>query len=276
MNSLRVLSRFSLPLGIICLLLSATAALAMPASPSPSTAAANAPEAVGVTVTETDVWNGHSCAASVPVNVTGLTTGLGGYEARLTWNSALLTVSSSPTQTLDVGTFLTNGGTRKQAGAAASGTSALLAAGSGTLKFGNFSWDDDGDATTDPGPTGNGLLAMVKFSPTATCGSTSMTLSETQLVDINGAIIPVDTQTSSKVNVWSIYDVQKGNGPLVNTGDVNEVRSKLNQATGATTCGANYRYDVQVANGPLVNTGDVNAVRAKLNRSTGTVCLTTP
>ena len=48
-----------------------TSAPAFPAQPEAGTVATGS----GV-----QVWNGHGCPASVPVTITGLSTGLGGYE----------------------------------------------------------------------------------------------------------------------------------------------------------------------------------------------------
>jgi hypothetical protein len=58
---------------------------------------------------------------------------------------------------------------------------------------------------------------------------------------------------------------------LINSGDVNAVLSKLNQAVGGA-CGPNYRYDTSLG-GPLINSGDVNAVLAKLNQPVAAVCV---
>ena len=99
-----------------------------------------------------------------------------------------------------------------------------------------------------------------------------MTLAETQLVDINGAVIALTAQTGGSVAVFSRYDTS-GSGPLINTQDVTAVVQKLNQAVGtACAVGGNYRYDTSVS-GPLINTQDVTAVVQKLNQSATTTCV---
>ena len=230
-----------------------TSAPAFPAQPESGTVSTGA----GV-----QVWNGHGCAASVPVTITALSTGLGGYETKLGWDPARFS-SASADVTIDIGTYLTNGGTRQQTGA--SGTPALKIMSSGAVKYGAYSWS----AGSAPGNQANGQIATVSIKPTATCGSAALTVSETQLVDINAAIIPLTSQAGSSVTVFSRYDTS-GGGALINSADVSAVVAKLNQAVSGP-CGTNYQYDASVG-GALINSADVSAVVAKLNQSTTTAC----
>ncbi len=254
MKNKRTLGKLAVVLSIVALMSVATAAPVIPAAPTAGTISTGA----GV-----QVWNGHNCPATVPVNIAGLSAGLGGYETRITWPAGRF--SSTPADVaINVGTYLTNGGTRSQAGD--SGTPALKAVGTDTFKFGNYSWG----AGNPPGNSANGQLATTGMLPTATCGSAALTMSETQLVDIGGTLIPLTNQNGSSVAVFSRFDTS-GGGPLVNSGDVNAVLAKLNQAVGGA-CGPNYRYDTSLS-GPLINSGDVNAVLAKLNQPVTAVCV---
>jgi hypothetical protein len=142
----------------------------------------------------------------------------------------------------------------------------LKAVSGDTVKFGDYSWG----AGNPPGNMANGDLATVALKPTATCGAAALTISETQLVDINGNVIALTGQNGSSVSVFSRFDTN-GAGALINTQDVNAVVARLNQAVGGA-CGPNYRYDTNLT-GALINTSDVNAVVAKLNQSTTVVCV---
>lgn len=215
------------------------------------------------TGTGVQVWNGHSCAASVPVNIASLSAGLGGYESKIGWDPARFSSVASDI-TLDLGTFLTNGGTRQQTGDGS--TPALKAASPGAVKFGAYSWG----AGNPAGNSNNGQLAVLGLLPTATCGNAVVTPAETQLVDINGAVIAFTSQTGSAVAVFSRYDTS-GGGAVIDSADVNAVVARLNQATGGA-CGPNYRWDASVS-GPLINSADVNAVVAKLSQTVGAACV---
>lgn len=215
------------------------------------------------TATGVQVWNGHSCAANVPVNIAGLSAGLGGYESRLGWDPARFS-SADADITIGIGTFLTNGGTRQQTGD--SGTPALKAVSTGAVKYGAYSWG----AGNPPGNQSIGQLGTIGIRPTATCGSAALALTETQLLDIDGNLIGLSAQTGNSVAVFSRFDIS-GGGALINSADVNAVVAKLNQAVGGV-CGPNYRFDVSLGD-PLITSADVNAVIAKLNRSVGAVCV---
>ncbi|MCB0232688.1 MAG: hypothetical protein KDG58_00400 [Anaerolineae bacterium] len=254
MKNRRTFGKLAVVLSIVALMSVATAAPVIPAAPEAGTISTGS----GV-----QVWNGHNCPASVPVNIAGLSTGLGGYETRITWPAGRF--SSAPADvTVNVGTYLTNGGTRQQAGD--SGTPPLLAVGTDTFKFGNYSWG----AGNPPGNSANGQLATSGLKPTATCGNAALTMSETQLVDVGGALIPLTNQTGSSVAVFSRYDIN-GVQSSINSGDVNAVVAKLGQSADSP-CGPNYRYNVNLVQS-TINSGDVNAVVAKLGQSTSAVCV---
>ena len=209
------------------------------------------------------VWNGHSCVANVPVNIAGLSAGLGGYESKLGWDPARFS-SAAADITINLGAYLTNGGTRQQTGD--SGTPALKAASSGAVKYGAYSWGTG----NPPGNQANGQLGTIAIKPTATCGSAALTVAETQLLDISGVLIGLTSQTGSSVAVFSRYDAS-GGGAVIDSADVNAVVARLNQATGGV-CGPNYRYDASVS-GPLISSADVNAIVAKLSQSVGAACV---
>ncbi len=208
------------------------------------------------------VWNGHNCPANVPLNIAGLSAGLGGYETKLSWPAGRFDNTAA-----NVGITLTsylavNGRTNSAAG----GTPALKSVAGDTVKFGDYSWGTGNPA----GNMADGQLATVAIKPTATCGTAALALSETQLADVSGTVIALTGETGSSVSVFSRYDIT-GGGPLISSADVNAVLAKINQAVGGT-CGVNYRYDASLG-GPLISSSDVNAVLAKLNQSTTAVCV---
>jgi len=254
MKARKLFGRLAVAAVLVGMMVVLTAAPAFPAQPEAGTISTGS----GV-----QVWNGHNCPANVPVGIAGLSAGLGGYETKVGWDPARFS-SADADITINIGTYLTNGGTRQQTGD--SSTPALKAVSSGAVKYGAYSWG----AGNPPGNSAAGQLSSVGIKPTATCGSAALTLAETQLVDINGNVIALTAQTGSSVAVFSRYDAS-GSGALINTQDVNAVVAKLNQAVSGT-CGSNYRYDAS-AGGSLINSADVNAVVAKLNQSVNTACV---
>jgi hypothetical protein len=254
MKARKLVGRVAVAGVLVGMLVILTAAPAFPTQPEAGTISTGS----GV-----QVWNGHSCPANVPVSIAGLSSGLGGYETKVGWDPARFS-SADADISISLTPYLTNGGTRFQTGD--SSTPALKAVSSGAVKFGAYSWGTG----NPPGNQANGDLATVGIKPTATCGNATLTMSETQLVDINGNVIALTGQTGSTVAVFSRYDTS-GGGALVNAQDVNAVVAKLNQAVGGT-CGPNYRYDASVG-GALINAQDVNAVVAKLNQSVNTACV---
>jgi hypothetical protein len=246
--------------------LSVVAALAIVLAVAAGTPVLQAQPEVGTISTGAgvQVWNGHSCPANVPVSIASLSAGLGGYETKIAWPAGRFD-NAAANVGVTVSSYLTNGGTRINS-TTPPGTPLLKAVSGDTVKFGDYSWG----AGNPPGNMANGDLATVALNPTATCGAAALTMSETQLVDINGVLIGLTGQTGSSVTVFSRFDTS-GGGPLINSGDVNAVLAKLNQAVGGA-CGPNYRYDTSLG-GPLINSGDVNAVLAKLNQPVGSVCV---
>jgi hypothetical protein len=254
MKARKLVGRVAIAAVLVGTLVVLTAAPAFPAQPEAGTISTGS----GV-----QVWNAHNCPAAVPVNITGLSAGLGGYETKVGWDPARFS-SADADIAISLTPYLTNGGTRFQTGD--SSTPALKAVSSGAVKYGAYSWGTG----NPPGNQAPGQLSTVSIKPTATCGNAALTMSETQLVDINGNVIALDAQTGSSVAVFSRYDTS-GGGPLVSAADVSAVVAKLNQAVGGA-CGPNYRYDTSLG-GPLISAADVSAVVAKLNQSVTTACV---
>lgn len=239
--------------GLVTLLAIATAAPAIPAQPDAGT----------ITTGAASVWNGHTCSADVPVSISGLSAGLGGYETKINWAAGRF--SSAPADvTISITPYLTNGGTRSQTGD--SGTPALKAVTTDAVKFGAYSWGTN----NPPGNVANGQLATVSIKPTATCGAAALTMAETQLVDINGALIALTAQTGSNVNVYSRYDTN-GVQSTINAADVTAVVNRLGQTT-VSPCGTNYQYNVNLVQS-TINAADVTAVVAKLGQTTTVACV---
>lgn len=256
MNRVTLIGRLAAVVGLLALLAVATAAPALPASPDAGTLSVGA---------GAQVWNGHNCSVPVQINVSGLSAGLGGYESKLSWTTGRFS-SADADISINIGTYLTNGGTRQQTGD--SGTPALKAVSTDAVKWGGYSWGTG----NPPGNAADGLLSTVSVKPTATCGNVTMTLGETQLVDINGSVIALTSQNGGTVAVFSRYDTS-GGGALINASDVTAVVQKLNQAAGAACAvGGNYRYDASVG-GALINASDVTAVVQKLNQATTVACV---
>ena len=253
MNRSKLVRRVSVIVALVAVLAVAAGTPVLQAQPEAGTISTGA----GV-----QVWNGHNCPANVPVNIAGLSGGLGGYETKIAWPAGRFD-NTAANVGVTVSAYLTNGGTRQNS---ASGTPLLKAVSGDTVKFGDYSWG----AGNPPGNMADGQLATVALLPTATCGVAALTMSETQLVDINGGVIGLTGQTGSSVSVFSRFDTS-GGGPLVSSADVNAVLAVLNQPVGGS-CGPNYRYDTSLG-GPLVSSADVNAVLAKLNQSVTAVCV---
>jgi muramidase (phage lysozyme) len=95
-------------------------------------------------------------------------------------------------------------------------------------------------------------------------------MSETQLVDINGAIIALTAQNGNNVSVFSRYDTN-GVQSTINAGDVTAVVQRLGQAT-VSPCGTNYQYNTNLVQS-TINAGDVTAVVGKLGQTTTAACV---
>ncbi len=253
MNRSKLVRRVSVIVALVAVLAVAAGTPVLQAQPEAGTISTGA----GV-----QVWNGHNCPANVPVNIAGLSGGLGGYETKIAWPAGRFD-NTAANVGVTVSAYLTNGGTRQNS---ASGTPLLKAVSGDTVKFGDYSWG----AGNPPGNMAAGELSTVALRPTATCGAAALTMSETQLVDIDGSVIGLTGQTGSSVCVYGRFDVFPG-GALINSQDVAAVVGKLNQAVGAA-CGPNYRYDVFLG-GALINSQDVAAVVAKLNQNAVAACV---
>ena len=254
MNARKLVGRLVVPAILVGMLVTLTASPAFPAQPEAGTISTGA----GV-----QVWNGHNCPANVPINIVSLSAGLGGYETKIGWDSTRFS-STSADVTIDIGAYLTNGGTRQQTGE--SGTPSLKMVTSGAVKYGAYSWGTG----NPPGNMAAGQLSTVSIKPTATCGSAALTLAETQLVDISGNLIALTAQTGSSVAVFSRYDTN-GVQSTINAGDVTAVVSRLGQAT-VSPCGSNYQYNTNLVQS-TINAGDVTAVVAKLGSTTTAACV---
>lgn len=210
------------------------------------------PEAGTISTGAAQVWNGHSCPANVPVNISGLSAGLGGYETKITWPAGRF--NNTPANVgVTLTTYLAVNG-RSTSGS--NGTPLLKAVAGDTVKFGDYSWGPNNPA----GNAANGQLATVALLPTATCGPAALTMSETQLVDINGTVIGLTAQTGSSVNVYSQWDTD-GSGGNVNSGDIIAVINNLgaNAGSAGNCTSAFYRYDTDLSGGNI-NSGDIIAV----------------
>jgi hypothetical protein len=100
-------------------------------------------------------------------------------------------------------------------------------------------------------------LATVALRPTATCGAAALTMSETQLVDINGTVITLTGQNGSQVTVFNQYDTT-GGGLFINSSDVLAVVDNLGPRVAG--CNPGYQYDANADNGFFINSADVLAV----------------
>ncbi|MFZ2486989.1 MAG: hypothetical protein WAZ19_02610 [Anaerolineae bacterium] len=208
------------------------------------------------------VWNGHNCPANVPVNISGLSAGLGGYETKVSWPAGRFDNAAANVGVTVSSYLAVNGRTNSAAG----GTPLLKAVVGDSVKFGDYSWGTNNPA----GNMADGQLATVALKPTATCGTAALTMAETQLADINGSVIATTAQNGSSVSVFSRYDIN-GVQSTINSGDVNAVVAKVGTVlTGS--CDANYRYNVNLVQS-TINSGDVNAVVAKVGQTTSAACV---
>lgn len=253
MNRSKLMRRLAVVAALVSVLVVAAGVPVLQAQPEAGTISTGA----GV-----QVWNGHSCPANVPVNIAGLSAGLGGYETKVAWPVGRFDNTAANVGVTVSSYLAVNGRTNSVAG----GTPALKAVAGDTVKFGDYSWG----AGNPAGNMADGQLATVALVPTATCGAAALTMSETQLVDINGSVIALTGQNGSSVTVFSRFDTS-GGGPLISSADVNAVVSRVGQSVGGA-CGVNYRYDTSLG-GPLISSADVNAVVAKIGQSTGAVCV---
>ena len=150
MKARKLVGRLAVAVVLVGMMVLLTAAPAFPAQPEAGTISTGS----GV-----QVWNGHSCPADVPVNIVGLSAGLGGYEAKVGWDPARFS-SVDADIAISLTPYLTNGGTRQQTGD--SSTPALKAVSSGAVKYGAYSWGTG----NPPGNMADGQLSTVSIKPT--------------------------------------------------------------------------------------------------------------
>lgn len=225
---------------------------AAPASPA-------APLGAGIGLSPRPAWAGHpACRAPVDVTLSGDVVDVGGYETRLSFNTAFAGYTSGNVTPSD---WLNNGGTRRSGGD--DGSTILQKPGAGSVKFGDYSWGtaDGADATASAPPP---KLATVGID-IVKCGSSSLSLSETQLVDVKGNVLPVSSQATNVP--MAIHHMMNTNGdaiPVVTGQDVLAVANALNSSA---ACTANYQFNANSDNIPVVTGQDVLAVANALNSS---------
>lgn len=213
---------------LIGLLMVATAAPATPAEPLGATVGITAPAA----------WAGHpACGAMAHVTLSGDSLDVGGYETRLSFNTAYLGYSSGRISQSD---FLTDGGTRRTGGD--DGAVALEAAGAGSVKFGDYSWGTNSGADANGSPLATVRLDVVK------CGASNLSLSETQVVNYKGDLLSLTSQAVNvPLTVHGLYDTN-GSGGNITAADVATV---LNAVGTSSACDANYYLDTNQSGGNI-------------------------
>lgn len=234
--------------------LGATAGLLLLVAATPATPAA--PLGAGMGLSPRAAWAGHACPAPIDVTLSGDVMDIGGYETRLSFDPAYLSYTSGNVTPSD---WLTNGGTRSSGGD--EGSPILQQAGSGSVKFGDYSWGtaDGADATAEPAVLTTVGLDIVQ------CGNSSLSLSETQVVAINGAVLPLDSQaTNVSMTVHHLMNTNGDGIPVVTGQDVLAVAGALNSSV---ACTANYQYNTNGDTIPVVTGQDVLAVANALNAS---------
>ncbi len=246
MNRSKLMRRLSVVAALAIVLAVAAGAPTLQAQPEAGTISTGA----GVRV-----WTGHSCPANVPVSIASLSPGLGGYETKIGWTAGRF--NNTPT---NVGISLTNylavngrvnslGNIPPNPPAVAQPLKAVVG---DSVKFADFSYGAGNPADN----TQDGQLATVSLLPTAVCGTATLTVSDTQLVDINGNLI-ADTEVGGSVVVLSQYDTS-GSGPFINSEDVTAVVEHLGPRVSG--CNPGYQYDANADGAFFVNSQDVTAV----------------
>ncbi len=211
------------------------------------------PEGVTLTLNIPVMWENHpQCKANVTVNLAGVTN-VGGYETKLTFNSTNYGYSAN---NINLNNYLAVNG-RQTSGQ--DGTPLLVAAGTGNVKWGDYSWGAGAGA-------GAGAISVVGLDVVA-CGTGTMSLSETQVVDTQGNLFTLDSQATNISAIVHLRTDVNGSG-AVTAVDVNQVRNALNSGV-TPQCGDNtYKFDVN--NSGAITAVDVNQVRSAVNA--GAVC----
>ncbi|MEA3338114.1 MAG: hypothetical protein U9R25_19675 [Chloroflexota bacterium] len=232
----RNLQKFGVVAVLLGVLLLATAAPAIPAQP----------EAANVTLSTSPVWADHSCPADVTVALAGDPVDVGGYETQVNFDAVHFGYTSGNIALTD---FLSDGGLRSTSGD--DGTPFLEAIAATNVKFGDYSWG------TSAGADSPGNLATVGLDVVA-CGSSSVSLSDSQVVDYLGTPFVLGTESSTSYAVYHLYDTNGDNLPFVTSSDVLAVVSNIGPWGGG--CSAGYQYDTNLDGLPFITSSDVLAV----------------
>lgn len=209
------------------------------------------PEAANMGLTTFNAWAGHpQCVGNAKVDVllSGDPVSVGGYETKLTFDASKFSYTAG---NVDLTNYLAVNG-RSTSGA--SGTPLLEATGANFVKFGDYSW-----GANLTGPNAPGTLAKVGLT-TLACGTSSVGLSESQVVNTQGTAFTIGTQANNvPFVVRGLYDTNASGGN-VTAADVNAVLAALG-SSGA--CNANYQFDTNNSGGNIT-AADVNAVLTNL------------
>lgn len=211
------------------------------------------PEAANMGLTTFNAWAGHpQCVGNAKVDVllSGDPISVGGYETKLSFDASKFSYTAN---NVVLTTFLAVNG-RSTSGA--NGTPFLEAATANSVKFGDYSW---GSNLTGPNAPGN--LAQVKLT-TLACGTSNVSLSESQVVSTQGNAFTPGTQATAAFNVRGLYDANASGGN-VNAVDVQVVRNGLGTSS---ACTANYHLDMNNSGGNI-NAVDVQLVKNQLGQA---------
>lgn len=209
------------------------------------------PEAANMGLTTYNAWAGHpQCVGNAKVDVllSGDPVSVGGYETKLGFDASKFSYTSG---NVVLTSFLAVNG-RSTSGTAA-GMPLLEATTANSVKFGDYSW-----GTNLTGPNAPGTLAQVKLT-TLACGSSNVSLSESQVVNTQGTAFTPGTQQTVSWVIRGLYDTNASGGN-VTAADVNAVLAALG-SSGA--CNANYQFDTNNSGGNIT-AADVNAVLTNL------------
>ncbi len=196
------------------------------------------PEAANMGLTTYNAWAGHpQCVGNAKVDVllSGDPVSVGGYETKLSFDASKF---SYTTDNVDLTNYLAVNG-RSTSGA--SGTPVLEAIGANFVKFGDYSW-----GANPTGPNAPGNLARVGLT-TLVCGTSNVSLSESQVVNTQGTAFAPGTQASVPFVVRGLRDTNASGGN-VTIADAIAVSTALG-TSGA--CSANYQYDINNSGGNI-------------------------
>jgi hypothetical protein len=210
------------------------------------------PEAANLGLTPYNAWAGHpQCVGNAKIDVllSGDPVSVGGYETKLSFDASKFGYTSP-------NVFLTNFlAVNGRSTSGASGTPLLEAATANSVKFGDYSW-----GSNPTGPNAPGTLAQVRLT-TLACGTSDVSLSESQVVNTQGTVFPSGTQALVPYVVYGLYDTNRSGGNIT-IADAIAVTTALG-TSGA--CNANYQYDVNNSGGNIT-IADAIAVAAQLGQ----------